>query len=77
MAKLAAGFTYTDQELLDLCREAYAKIMKNGQSFTIAGQQFNRANLASLRSEIDALETKVDGASSGVVFNKVNLRRAT
>jgi len=75
MAKLAAAFEYTDQELLDLAREAYAKIMKTGQSVTVAGQQFNRVNAGKLLNMISTLETRVSTSTSGLIMASANLNR--
>ena len=75
MAKYAATDTYTDQELLDLYREAYARISVSGQSYEIAGRVFKMADLRFIQQQIEWLERRIDTAAAGITSNQVHFRR--
>lgn len=77
MAKLTAGATYTDQELLDLFREALAKVSVEGRSFTIRNRTYTSNDLAEIREMIAWLEKRIDNADSGLPSNPVRLSRAS
>ena len=64
MAKLAAEFTYTDSELLDLYREAYAKLSVLGQETQLLGKRVTRADLSQIKDQIEWLEQRVDAANT-------------
>jgi len=74
MAKYEAEFTYTDQELLDLYRQALAKISVAGQDYMIAGRRLTQANLKEVREQITWLEGRVNQAS-GIAANFARLNR--
>lgn len=76
MAKLEAGYSYTDEELLAIFREAYAKCAVEGQTYEFMGQKFTRADLQTLANEIDRLEKKVSAAANGLISVGINLKRA-
>lgn len=75
MAKLAAGFTYTDAEMLDLVREAIIKVSVHGQSYMIAGRTYTRANLTELENLRQKIEARVNGAASGIATAHARRRR--
>lgn len=58
--KFATSNEYTDAELLALCREAIAQIFATGVSYAIAGRQWTSADLPSLRSQVEWLESRID-----------------
>lgn len=64
MSKLAAEFTYTDAELLDLYREAYAKLSVLGQETQMLGKRVTRADLPAIQQQIQWLEQRVDAANA-------------
>ena len=68
--------TGTDQELLDLVREAIAVIVGGGaQEYEIRGRRYTRADLTTLyRMETD-LQLRVARASTGLTKNRVRLAR--
>lgn len=51
--------TGTDQELLDFTRAAIAQITLHGQAYTIDGRELTRADLKSLREQLDYFEKRV------------------
>ena len=61
MAKFSTSNEYTDGELLELFREAYAQIAATGVSYSIAGRQWSAADLPSIRDQIEWLESRIDG----------------
>lgn len=67
MAKLVAGFEYTDAELLALFRECLAKISVRGQSYMIAGKTYTSLDVADVLQTISALESRVAASSSGPI----------
>lgn len=82
--KYVAGFSYTNQELLDLYRECLAAISVRGQSYqmNIGGgtRMFTEASLREVRATIADLEQKVDAetaaaAGLGGAQNLVRFRR--
>ena len=78
MPKITAEYTYTDEELLAILREAYAKIVSKGQEYKFQNQTFTRADLGNVAKMITDLENKIAmAASGGVVSAKVRLGRAT
>lgn len=63
MAKLTASATYTDAELLDLYRDAFANISQ-GKSYTIGTRQLTRQDLPEVRETIEWLESRIDASTS-------------
>lgn len=51
--------TFTDTELLNLWRLAYAKISV-GQSYSMNGRMMTYANLSEVQKQIEWLEARVD-----------------
>ena len=59
--------TFTDQQLLDMVRNAKANILLGGQSYTINGRTFTRANLAELNKIEKELRAMIDDTAIGSV----------
>ena len=60
MAKLTAAFSYTDAELLDLAREALAKLLAGeAQEYRVGSKTFRKADLADLERMVTRLEARV------------------
>ncbi len=75
-SKFAANYTYTDQELLDLYREAVAAIAATGAGYKCDdGREFTAANGPWLTSEITRLERRIAVAASSGGQTEVLLRR--
>ena len=76
-AKYAANYTYSDQETLDLYREAIAGILATGQAYETAdGRRFEAAQLAVLQREASRLEIKINLANNtGSAESQVRLMR--
>lgn len=74
MAKYEAEYTYSDQELLNLYREAAAAISQK-QSYEIMGRVWTGVDADKLWAIIRDLETRVSAATSGPAQNLVNFRR--
>ena len=64
MAKLTADHTYSDQELLDLAREAMARIVAGAVETWIGQERYRKADLPQLRAYISELESKIEAASN-------------
>lgn len=73
--KITTANTYTDAELLALLREGVAQIAATGQSYSVAGRTYTAAQLPQMRDTIDWLESKITGASEGLVTNQIRLVR--
>lgn len=67
--KPTADFTYTDQELLNLWREAHAVCSVRGQSYTVAGQTVTSNDVDKIRKQVEFYEQRVSAASNGLVIN--------
>ena len=63
MAKFKAQETYTDPELLELYRQAMAKI-SIGEEYTIGGRTLKSADLQAVRETIDWLEQRIQASST-------------
>lgn len=63
MTKLVAGATYTDSELLDLAREAYAKVLAGGRDVMFNGRRVTRDDLSSIAEAITRLEARISAAA--------------
>lgn len=63
MAKIVAGATYTDSELLDLANEAYAKVLAGGRDVMFNGRRVTRDDLASIAEAISRLEARIAAAA--------------
>lgn len=75
-AKYAANHTYSDQETLDLYREAIAGILATGQAYECSdGRRFEAASLTVLQREAIRLENKINVAASTGGSTEVLLRR--
>ena len=71
-----ADGTGTDQELLDLNREAQARIMKHGQEYQDEhGHRVRLAELATLKKQEKDLLAAIDAAANGMCHNLVEFRR--
>ena len=67
MAKLAASFTYSDQELLDLWREAEAKLAAGAlRHEVLPGLMIERVDLDKVAARIRYLEQRIDRATRGI-----------
>ena len=65
MAKLTASYTYTDAELLDLAREAFAKLLAGeAQEYRVGSRTFRKIDLADLERMIGRLEVRVGVSTS-------------
>lgn len=74
--KFAANHTYSDQEQLDLYREAIAGILATGQAYEADdGRRFEAASLSVLQREAYRLENKINQAASSGGPTEVLLRR--
>lgn len=74
--KYAANHTYSDQEQLDLYREAIAAILATGQSYETAdGRKFEAASLSVLQREAYRLENKINQAANSGGPTEVLVRR--
>lgn len=67
--------TGTDAELLEFTRAAIARITMLGQHRTADGRTLTEANLPDLRKQVEWLEARVNGATSGSAANKTNYAR--
>jgi hypothetical protein len=56
--------SYTDAELLKAVRYAIAQVLVGGQSITLMGRTFTRADLTELQKIAEVLQEKVDQAAS-------------
>ena len=74
-SKYAAAFTYSDQELLDLYRQAMAAVTIKGQSYEVAGRKWTAADLLELRNTVAYYERRVNASSYGLIQNQIVLRR--
>lgn len=75
MAKPTASYTFTDQELLDLYRQAYAEIAVTGQDYMIGSRRFTAADLSKIAEQISWLESRIEAASGGLHMTPVRLTR--
>ena len=77
MAKITAGFEYSDSELLALVNEAIATIVHHNQSYEIRGRVYTRADLADLVRLRDALTASAarEASGGGLAINFARLRR--
>lgn len=78
--KYVAPATYTDQELLDLFRHAYARISVSGQSYQVTTPgggttTFTSADLNLISAEIDRLQAKI-ASNDGPLFGEIIFRKA-
>lgn len=82
MAKLTASFTYTDAELLDLAREALAKLLAGEcQEYRVGGRTFRKVDIVDLERLVTRLEARVGTSEaatsgSGLVRAGVSFTRA-
>jgi len=67
MSKLTPSATYTDAELLALFREAYAKVVVQGQEFEFDGRRWTMADATTISREIDRLEARIAAENHGIV----------
>jgi hypothetical protein len=63
----------SDQELLDLTRDAIAKITAGGQAYTSDGRSLTRADLGALWAQVRELEKRL--APAGSTYNHARLVR--
>lgn len=66
--------TGTDAELLEFTRAAIATITLHGQSYTIRGRTYTRADLKELREQLTWLESRIS-ATSGPAINYARRQR--
>jgi hypothetical protein len=71
--KPTADFTYTDQELLNLWREAHAVCSVRGQSYTVLGQTVTSFDLEAIRKQIEFYEARVS-AANGLSVNLARMK---
>lgn len=64
MAKFEPHAEYTDAELLQLVKAAIATVVVTGQSYTIRGRVFMRADLDDLYALRLKLEAQINAATS-------------
>jgi hypothetical protein len=67
--------TGTDQELLEFTRAAIAQITLHGQAYTVRGKQLTRADLPSLREQLEWLEDRLATPADLVKTNFARRRR--
>jgi sialic acid synthase SpsE len=72
-AKVTADATYTAQEMVDLIREAIAKVIKYGTSYTTDGDTITRADLPNLQKQLDYWTAAAKG-KPGIATNLVRLK---
>lgn len=65
MAKHVAEASYTDAELLELYRAAYASIAAGAQRYRIGTREFQAADLNHIREQIEWLESRIARSGSG------------
>ena len=73
--KFKAAASYSDAELLALYREAEARIVATGQSYSLEGRTLTRANLPDIQERIRELEAKINKASRGAATNYARFKR--
>ena len=66
--KPSASFTYTDQEELDLWREALAVISIKGKSYRIGDREYQHHNLKEVRETVEYWKGQVNANSSRAVL---------
>lgn len=71
--KPAADFTYTDQELLDLWREALAIVSIRGKSYQIGRRMLTAHDLQEIREMVTYFEERV-AAASGLSVNLARMK---
>lgn len=80
MSKYAADNVYTDAELLALAREAKARILATGQTYsTVLGggnRSLSLANLEQIEVVIRRLETAISAEASGPAVNYARFSRS-
>lgn len=74
--KLTAQFEYTDQELLAMWRECYAAIAVHGQSYSLLGRTYTRADLSEVQAQIRWLESRIEQRSTGLIRIPIRIARA-
>ena len=67
--KPTASFTYTDQELLDLWREALAVISIKGNRYRIGNREYEFHDLRHAREMVEYYERRVNANSSRAVVH--------
>lgn len=72
-AKVTADATYSAQEIVDLTREAIAKVTKFGVSYTSDGDTVTRADLPNLQKQLEYWERQLKN-SPGIATNLVRLK---
>lgn len=78
MPKLTADASYTDEELLELSREAIASLMAGGQRYRIGSREYQFADLGALREQVEWLEKRIARTTAGgLSYRNVNLKRRT
>ena len=76
MAKLAAGFDYTDAEMLAFTREAYMKLMGGAQEYKAGGILFRAVDLEQIRLSITWLEKKTGTAVGSTAASGIGVASA-
>jgi hypothetical protein len=69
MPKYVASATYTDEEMLDIYREAMVAVAVKGQVYLFDGREFTNADLDEIRKSIAWFESRISNVSSGLVVN--------
>lgn len=71
--KHTADNTYTNQELLDIYREAYARAGKAGVAYVTMGDSVTRLSSDEIWRQIMRLEALIAGASGGPIRNRAKM----
>jgi hypothetical protein len=76
MAKIIADAEYSDDDLLELCREAIASLMAGGQRYRIGSREYQFADLDALRKQVEWLEARnARRAAGGLGWRNVRFKR--
>ena len=73
--KPAADFTYTDQELLNLWREALAVISIKGSSYKIGSREYTFHDLDHVLAMVKYFEERVAAETTGIAVNLARFDR--
>lgn len=75
MAKLAADFEYTDENLLGLWREADAKLAAGAEEWMVLGQKFRRSDADQITAKIKYYQDLVNRAGRGAAVSYARFKR--
>jgi hypothetical protein len=73
--KYTADADYSAAEMVALTREAIARVIKLGVSYTVSGQTITRADLPTLRKELEHWTRAANQAAGNQSTNLARLRR--